>query len=70
MKPQKRKMTEEDLESLVSCNRILKEQLDYLRLKLDRAEKLIEMLVKMTEDEEKEVVRKERSLLNNTFSLN
>jgi hypothetical protein len=44
--------TEEDVKSLVETNRILKEHLDFLRVKLRKSENLLELYIRAQEAKE------------------
>lgn len=52
-KAKKRKVSETDIETLIECNRILKEHLDFLRAKLNKTEAVLDMYIKATEENEK-----------------
>jgi len=51
--------SEDDIRSLVECNKILKEHLEFLRTKLKKTENLLELYIRAVKEEEEE-----RSLTN------
>jgi hypothetical protein len=59
----RRRVSEIDVDALIECNRILKEHLEYLRVKLQKTEAVLEMFIQSTEESEKI----EKTQLNNIF---
>jgi hypothetical protein len=58
-------VSEKDVQDLLSCNRMLKEHLDFLRAKLSKTEAILEMYIKAVEKEDEK-----KLTITNTFSLN
>jgi hypothetical protein len=61
----RKQVSEKDVQDLLSCNRMLKEHLDFLRAKLSKTEAILEMYIKAVEKEDEK-----KLTITNTFSLN
>jgi hypothetical protein len=76
MKPKNKSLSEnpvnnysdKEIQSLIECNKILKEHVEFLRVKLKNAETLLELYLSIMESEEKE--EKEEKTLNKFNLLN
>jgi len=58
--------SEEDVRSLVECNRILKEHLEFLRAKLKKTENLLELYIRAEQEKEND----DTDFRKITYSLN